>query len=102
MTKTLQDLIDEIVGEMSMRIPQLNYRDNKQHLDFFCQSLIKIAKATAEAGRVEEKNDIAQLIADTEGSFNPTEMDEGLKRGFNQAVQEQQQKLKKFLGEYYD
>lgn len=114
MTKkqTLQNLIEGVMGELKKgfihRIDGETYNDL---VDFIRNNLIKIAKATAEAGRVEEKDlddvefNLEKYLTGrkwseiTSGKIKDIIYSAGQKSGFNQAIQEQQQKLKEFFGE---
>ena len=93
--QTLQNLIDEIIEEFDKKFACYSLRGGKPNttcMKFLRQSLLKIAQVTAEVGKLKKKGMIingkrALAIGDNY---------------FNQAVQQQQNQLKEFLGEYYD
>lgn len=97
--KTLKQLIDEVIEEYAGRINQLGDNElwkfvrSEEMFNFFRQSLLKIAVATAEAGRGKKKT--------TEGLKEHGVLWER-RWAFNTAIDEQQQKLKAFMGEYYE
>lgn len=117
MTKnpTLQNLIDEVMEEFDKEFGEVDsfgeiyYPSLSAHpekvLKFLRQSLLKIAQATAGAGRIEKEEDEYECSgSNTHLAYcgGCQSYNQEYKDGFNQAVQEQQQKLKEFLGEYYD
>jgi hypothetical protein len=91
--KTLKQLIDEVIKEFEkrfsndsqeakQRFKEREYLANSEEEihDFLRQSLIGIAKITAKTGSVE-----------------PHWLDEDYWAGYNDAIQERQQKLKEFF-----
>lgn len=128
--KTLKQLVEEVMKELSEKA--LLPSDRRDILESVLEgkklkgtrrvwisaeplfeeiknALFKIAKATAEAGRVEEKDlddvefNLEKYLTGrkwseiTSGKIKDIIYSAGQKSGFNQAIQEQQQKLKSFL-----
>jgi len=116
--KNLKQLIDEVMEEFDEifspveREGQVYYHFHPEIgdelKDFLHQFLIKIAKATAEAGKLREYDNTIEIPVDPEQKSGEnriaieSQLRSRYRGGFNQAVQEQQQKLKEFMGEYYD
>jgi hypothetical protein len=112
--KTLEQLISEVMEELKPRVLKPTRKEEERFWEVksmlveelwqemkepLRQSLIKIAKATAEVGRMKpiKEKDKIPLPRVRQYMFSTDRQD-----GFNQAVQEQQQKLKEFLGDVSD
>ena len=88
--QNLQNLIDEVMGDFHK---QFDWLENDVSVNYYIREmLVRIAKATAEAGK------IGQMRNKIKDSVYP-EYFKGRNDGWNMAGKQQQKQLKEFLGD---
>ena len=101
--KTIKELIDEIMREFDKEFGEQTEvwspsgSIGRRIKDFLRQSLFKIAKATAEAGKIElkEKDEINSSFSNRALKFS-----DGWNEARKRITEKYQQQLKQFLGDY--